>query len=116
MCIRDRFWSYVAENIPLVHLKGILVECSCPLSSKPEQLYGHLSPIYLINELSNLNTLYNSSKGLSGLNVIVTHVKTTPVKRDPRLTILEELRFLAEERNLGDLRISIALEGHTLFL
>ncbi|AJS08461.1 Pde1p [Saccharomyces cerevisiae YJM1592] len=112
----EEFWSYVAENIPLVHLKGILVECSCPLSSKPEQLYGHLSPIYLINELSNLNTLYNSSKGLSGLNVIVTHVKSTPAKRDPRLTILEELRFLAEERNLGDLRISIALEGHTLFL
>ncbi|CAI6494636.1 Pde1p [Saccharomyces cerevisiae x Saccharomyces kudriavzevii VIN7] len=112
----EEFWLYVAENIPLVHLKGILVECSCPLSSKPEQLYGHLSPIYLINELSNLNTLYNSSRGLSGLNVIVTHVKATPAKRDPRLTILEELRFLAQERNLGDLRISIALEGHTLFL
>ncbi|CAI4039049.1 hypothetical protein SMKI_07G0160 [Saccharomyces mikatae IFO 1815] len=112
----EEFWSYVAENIPLAHLKGILVECSCPLSSKPEQLYGHLSPIYLIDELSSLNTLYNSSKGLSGLNVIVTHVKATPAKRDPRLTILEELRFLAEERNLGDLRISIALEGYTLFL
>ncbi|CAI4061745.1 hypothetical protein N7582_001947 [Saccharomyces uvarum] len=112
----EEFWSYVAENIPLLHLKGLLVECSCPLSFKPEQLYGHLSPTYLINELSNLNTLYNSSKGLSGLNIIVTHVKTTPANRDPRLTILEELRFLAQERNLGDLRISAALEGHTLFL
>ncbi|EJS43849.1 pde1p [Saccharomyces arboricola H-6] len=112
----EEFWLYVADNIPLVHLKGILVECSCPLSSKPEQLYGHLSPTHLINELSNLSILYNSSRGLSGLNVIVTHVKETSAKRDPRLTILEELRFLAHERNLGDLRISIALGGHTLFL
>jgi cAMP phosphodiesterase len=71
-----QLWQQVAPLIVAKKLKGIFIEVSFPNEQPSKQLFGHLTPQLLINEMSNLSNLTgkNSTKGL---NVIITHVKST---------------------------------------
>ena len=46
-------WSAAAPKIPQ-HLKTIFIECSYPSGRPDDQLYGHLTPEHLVQELENL--------------------------------------------------------------
>lgn len=115
-----RIWNTIA---PLVgrSLAGIVMEClSCNVVGDNE-LYGHLMPLHLIQELLVLqNECRKVHKGnlqqpLAGLNVVVTHVKECAKGLDPRLIILDELEQLNVEHNLGVV-FSIAFSGVSMVL
>lgn len=121
-------WKHIAPLIvkKLKPLRAIVLECSSPNSTTPENLYGHLKPNYLIGELTVLNEqclLCDSSNKhpLKDFNIIVTHVKESlfdandPTKKqvNPRTLILNELDDLNKSAGLG-LRISIAVSGTTI--
>ncbi|CCE64208.1 hypothetical protein TPHA_0G03680 [Tetrapisispora phaffii CBS 4417] len=117
-------WKYLADYVKPQSLSGIIIECSSTSIVRDCQLYGHLSPPLLIEEMISLRDMYckkyNTTKPLIDkilkLNLIVTHVKMENMDKDPRLIILEELNELKEAHDMTNLHISISLQGYTYLL
>lgn len=123
-----RIWRHIAPMVvdASAPLRGIVLECSLALVSSIHELYGHLMPQHLIQELKVLeqecrNHMSAHVNGttrspLHGLNVIITHVKEPLVEdTDPRLKVLEQLEALNEEHGFG-IRFSVALSGVSIEL
>lgn len=108
----EQVWRYIAANVPSGYLKGIIIECSSPTETPKDELYGHMSPAYLVSQLETLRAVQKEPDALSGLHVVITHVKKIVCERDPRLTILQELRDAADKVQL-DVRFSMAAQGYT---
>lgn len=109
----EKALRHVVDNVPQGKLKGIIIECSSATSVRESQLYGHLSPVHLIELLSRLRDMYQDTNALKGLDIVITHVKRVTAVRDPRLTILDELRHLAKKTGLTGVKFSMAIQGHT---
>jgi cAMP phosphodiesterase len=67
-------WQLVAPLIKKKQLKAIMIETSFPDEQPTKSLFGHLTPHWLMVEMSDLATL-TGQKELNGFNVIITHVK-----------------------------------------
>ncbi|CDH17490.1 related to PDE1-Low affinity 3`,5`-cyclic-nucleotide phosphodiesterase [Zygosaccharomyces bailii ISA1307] len=106
-------WSHIAANVPLDKLKAIIIECSSTMATK--ELYGHLGPRNLVEELTHLQGLYGPH-ALGHMHVIITHVKSICSYRDPRLVILEEVRKEASRAGLHGIIFSVAVRGYTFHL
>lgn len=105
-------WEYIAEHVKFRDLKGIVIECSSSTATLQNELYGHMSPRYLVPALKRLQKRYNDPDALKDLEVVITHVKKTVTGKDPRLIILKELRDQAQAAELP-VRFSAALQGYT---
>jgi cAMP phosphodiesterase len=55
-------WTDAAPKVVAGILKGIFIECSYDDSQADDQLYGHLTPRYLIEEMRSLATCVDSVK------------------------------------------------------
>lgn len=87
-------WQTIAPLIQKHELKTIMIEVSYANKQPATQLYGHLTPALLAEELKILANLVNSKEpenALSGLTIIVTHIKQLPNQPDQRPIILQEL-------------------------
>ncbi len=77
-------------------LRGIMLESSYPDGREPGQLFGHLTPEWLMKELHRLAVLVDPQqpqKALAGLKVAVTHIKPSLEKGEsPRQLVQEQLR------------------------
>lgn len=69
-----RLWTQVAPLIKEKKLKGIFIECSFRDEQPPAQLFGHLTPRLLMNEMTNLGKLAGAD-AMKGFNVLITHIK-----------------------------------------
>jgi 3',5'-cyclic-nucleotide phosphodiesterase len=89
----DTVWKTLGPKVKNKSLKGIIIEVSYPNGIEDKNLFGHLTPDWLIKELQNLEK-YSGGKGsLKGLNVIISHVKPTLNKNtNVRSVILEQLK------------------------
>ena len=115
----DKIWEYLATNVLPKHVVGIFIECSSPSSVDNDKLYGHLSPIFLVNALIKLKEIYEKHYGSSeqlSLDVIVTHIKMTDSQIDPRIVILEELNKYSLSAGLRNFKFSIAIQGYTYMI
>jgi cAMP phosphodiesterase len=74
--LRD-LWQVVAPLVQRRALKAIFIEASYPNSQPRTQLFGHLTPALLLQELAALGRLAGP-RHLRGLPVVVTHLKPTP--------------------------------------
>jgi len=74
--LRD-LWQTVAPLVQRHALKAIFIEASYPNGQPPAQLFGHLTPALLLQELAALGQLVGP-RSLRGLPVVVTHLKPTP--------------------------------------
>jgi cAMP phosphodiesterase len=74
--LRD-LWLAVAPLVQRHALKAIFIEASYPNAQPPTQLFGHLTPALLLQELAALGQLAGP-KALRGLPIVVTHLKPTP--------------------------------------
>ena len=70
-------WQAVAPLVQRHALKAIFIEASYPNAQPPAQLFGHLTPALLLQELAALGQLAGP-RSLRGLPVVVTHLKPTP--------------------------------------
>jgi cAMP phosphodiesterase len=70
-------WQAVAPLVQRHALKAIFIEASYPNAQPPGQLFGHLTPALLLQELGTLGQLAGAG-ALRGLPVIVTHLKPAP--------------------------------------
>ncbi|UOQ67248.1 MBL fold metallo-hydrolase [Hymenobacter volaticus] len=73
--LRD-LWQAVQPLVVAGKLKAIFIEASYPNEQPDNQLFGHLTPMRLMQELSVLGQLAGA-KALRGLPVVVTHLKPT---------------------------------------
>jgi 3',5'-cyclic-nucleotide phosphodiesterase len=71
-------WKRIAPLIKTKTLHGIFIEASYPDERPDDQLFSHLTPKWLMHAFHKLATLVdkqNPLDALSGLNVIITHIK-----------------------------------------
>lgn len=123
-------WKNISNLILNNQLSGIILECSNSIEINSDQLYGHLTPKLLIHELKQLENECKKlnpkiEKPLSGLNIIINHVKEPILEfddgidnadeielQDPRKKILIELNKM----NDIDCQFSIALGGTSIII
>jgi len=67
-------WQEVAPLIQAKKLKAIFIEVSYPDQQPVKQLFGHLTPKLLMQEMENLEKLAGKN-ALRGFNVLITHIK-----------------------------------------
>jgi cAMP phosphodiesterase len=70
----SQLWQAVSPLIQSKKLKGIFIEVSYPNEQPDNQLYGHLTPNWLMHEMAVLGKLAGSN-AMSGLPVVITHIK-----------------------------------------
>lgn len=70
----SNLWMAIAPLVKSKQLKGMFIEVSFPNEQPENQLYGHLTPKLLNEELEALST-FTGKEALKSLNIIVTHVK-----------------------------------------
>ena len=71
-------WTAIAPLVRDQKLNGIFLEVSYPEGRSDKQLFGHLTPGWLLKELHVLAELVNPAQpatALTGLTVFVTHIK-----------------------------------------
>lgn len=73
--LRD-LWQAIQPLVVAGKLKAIFIEASYPNEQPDNQLFGHLTPARLMQELTALSQL-TGTKALRGLPVVVTHLKPT---------------------------------------
>lgn len=71
-----QLWQAVAPLIRARALKAIFIEVSYPNEQPDKQLFGHLTPRWLLHELTALSQL-TGRDALNGFPVIITHMKPT---------------------------------------
>ncbi|WAC10462.1 3',5'-cyclic-nucleotide phosphodiesterase [Dyadobacter pollutisoli] len=81
-------WNAVAPLVKSKKLKGVFLEVSYPNEQPDKKLYGHLTPKWFMKELNRLAEL-SGLENVTGLNVIVTHIKPTGNNEE---TIKKQLR------------------------
>ncbi len=95
----SQVWSQLASFVKEGRLKGIIIEVSYGNETSDEALYGHLTPNWLLKELSTFATLSGSTDSLKGLDVIVSHIKYSLKKEEnPKQVIKKQLN---EANQLG---------------
>lgn len=113
-----QIWLEVATLIRHKQLHAIMLECSFANIQPSNKLFGHLKPELFMNELYQLAEIVdplNPNESLTGLNVVVTHIKPSldklsDNKQDPRQSVFNELKEL---NNLG-LNLLLPQQGKTL--
>ncbi|KIJ29881.1 hypothetical protein M422DRAFT_36794 [Sphaerobolus stellatus SS14] len=108
-------WKLAAPMIPH-RLTVIFLECSWSLGRPDGQLYGHLSPIHVVEELEVLanevislrSSTSNKGEGdvhrkgsLSGVSLYIIHCKEDPCGGSASSIITQQVRCLVAERDLG---------------
>jgi cAMP phosphodiesterase len=69
----DRLWKTVAPLVKSRRLRAIFIEVSYFNEQPDNQLFGHLTPHWLMSEMDVLNEAAEGS--LNGLTIVVTHSK-----------------------------------------
>ncbi len=91
-------WQTVAPIVRERKLRAIFLESSYPDPRKASQLFGHLTPSWMMKELNKLAALVTPGEpkgALHGLKVLVTHIKPSLQRDMPaRGEIKEQLEKL----------------------
>jgi 3',5'-cyclic-nucleotide phosphodiesterase len=67
-------WQAVAPLVKSRQLKAIFIEVSFPDEQPLKQLFGHLTPALLMQEMKTLGS-FSGTDALKGLAVVITHIK-----------------------------------------
>ena len=88
----DTIWRAVGPLIEQKKLKGMIIETSYPNAVEDKQLYGHLTPAWLLKELKNLQQYSGGEGSLKDLPVVISHIKPSLKQgEDVRATIRQQL-------------------------
>lgn len=120
-CLQERssihnVWTRIAPLIKERRVRAVFLECSYPDSQADDKLFSHMKPYYFMETFRNLGKLVDPKtpeNALSGLKVVVTHIK-------PHFLAGESARSLVErqlrERNTLELDLHIAKQGMSMEL
>jgi 3',5'-cyclic-nucleotide phosphodiesterase len=99
-------WAAVADKVRQRKLKAILIESSYPSDRPDTQLFGHLTPKWIMQSLHELDALAGGN-ALKDLPVVITHIKYALTREQPQAKMREEL---SAANDLG-VRILIPQQG-----
>jgi len=103
-----KLWTYITPLVKRKQLKAIMIETSFPDEQPDPTLFGHLTPRWLMTEMSDLGLL-TGPHALKGFNIIITHVKP------PRVNINKLKQQLKAENTLG-LNLIFPVQGKPIDL
>lgn len=99
-------WQAVAPLVKARQLKAVFIEASYTNAQPQKQLFGHLTPALLLQELAVLGQLVGPA-ALRGLPVVITHIKPTAGNE-------EAIRRQLAEENQLQLRLIFPEQGQRL--
>jgi cAMP phosphodiesterase len=100
-------WQAMAPLIKSKKLKAIFIETSFPDEQPIKQLFGHLTPSLLINEMKALSLL-TGTEALKNFPVVITHIKPSSNNAE------EKIKNQLEKLNLLNLKLIFAEQGKLL--
>jgi 3',5'-cyclic-nucleotide phosphodiesterase len=71
----ERLWLAVSERVKSKNLTGIIIESSYTNAQPKQALFGHLTPQLVNKNLTHLAELMGGQYPLSGMKVLVSHIK-----------------------------------------
>ncbi len=95
-------WTAAAPLVREHKLSGIFLEASFPSDHPDSQLFGHMTPKWMMAELRNLAELADPEHpetALKGLKVVVTHIKPSLNPKNDMAAVI--MRELTERNDLG---------------
>jgi 3',5'-cyclic-nucleotide phosphodiesterase len=106
-------WRYLAEQMKAKILRGIVIEVSFDNQRPNHLLFGHLTPQWLMSELTHFHSLVDNKKQLKDMQVIISHIKYS-IKNivDPKVKIKQQL----EQANQLGFNFVIAKQGQRIVL
>ncbi len=110
----NTIWENISTLVASKKLHAIFMECSYPDPRKANELFGHLSPVWMISELTNLEDICTKNgfhQALQGLNVIVTGIKPGTKSGETSVELIK--KQLSESNNPG-INFIIPLQGERI--
>ena len=95
-------WTAIAEKVRQKRLKAIIMEASYTNDRPDSQLFGHLTPNWLLRTLRRLDQQAGAG-ALKGLPVVVSHIKYSLGREQPQAAIRRELE------NANDLGLTFVI-------
>lgn len=106
-------WRYLAEQMKSKKLRGIVIEVSFDNQRPNHLLFGHLTPKWLMSELTYFHSLVHNKKQLKEMHIIISHIKYSLKNTvDPRVIIKQQL----DEANQLDFNFVVAKQGQRIVL
>jgi cAMP phosphodiesterase len=99
-------WQTIAPLITGNKLKAIMIEVSFPDEQPDKTLFGHLTPKWLIAEMTLLSKLTGTA-ALQNLSIVITHIK-------PPLTSIEKIKTELKAENNLHLNMVFPVQGKEL--
>ena len=104
----QQLWAVIAPLIKAKKLKAIMLETSFPDEQPDKNLFGHLTPKWLMEEMQDLANLTGADT-LRGFNLIITHVKPPQVS-------INKIRTQLKTENSFKLNLIIPEQGKEIDL
>lgn len=109
----NAIWEYLAQQMKSKVLRGMVIEVSFPNKQPDNLLFGHLTPKWLMQELTRFHAMVENKAQLTNMNIVISHIKySLKAGEDPRVTIKRELN---EANRLG-FTFTLAEQGQSLVL
>ncbi|MFT4825959.1 MAG: 3',5'-cyclic-nucleotide phosphodiesterase [Halioglobus sp.] len=106
-------WQYLAEQLKEKRLRALVVEVSFTNQRPDALLFGHLTPKWLLQELTQFHSLIEDKSKIKGLQVIISHIKyTLKSGPDPKEQIEQQLN---QANSLG-FKFILVTQGQRLYL
>lgn len=89
----DAVWRYLAKQMQHKTLRGMSIEVSFDNKRPDNLLFGHLTPKWLMQELTKFHALVEDKAQLTDMKIIISHIKySLKSGADPRTVIAQELQ------------------------
>jgi 3',5'-cyclic-nucleotide phosphodiesterase len=106
-------WQYLAVQLEEKHLRALVIEVSFANQQPDNLLFGHLTPKWLIQELTQFHSLIEDKSKIKDLQVIISHIKYTMKNGpDPKEQIKQQLK---QANSLG-FKFVLVSQGQRLHL
>jgi 3',5'-cyclic-nucleotide phosphodiesterase len=106
-------WQFIAQLMKSKTLRGMVIEVSFDNQTPDHLLFGHLTPKWLMAELTQFNAKVENKAQLKDIPIIISHIKYS-IKNtdDPRIKIKQQL----EDINKLGFNFVLAKQGQRLLL
>jgi 3',5'-cyclic-nucleotide phosphodiesterase len=106
-------WQHLAQQLKNKHLRALVIEVSFTNQQPDNLLFGHLTPKWLMQELTQFHMLIDDKSKIKDLQVIISHIKYTMKNgRDPREKIKQQL----EQENILNFNFVFTKQGQKIIL
>lgn len=104
-------WRYLAQQMRSKALRGMVIEVSFDNSRPDNLLFGHLTPKWLMQELTRFYELVEDKSQVPDINIVISHIKySLKAGENPRSVISKEL----EQANKLGFNFILATQGQSL--